>query len=196
VTPVAPSASFRDSTVGDFLAAVAARRSAPGGGAVAAVTVAAAAGLVAMSARYSPAADAAPLAARADAERTAVLALADADAAAYGEVLAALGAPGDDPDRAARVRGALERAADVPLRIAEAAARVGRTGAEVAAGGNPNLAGDVRAAVLLAEAGARAAAELVRINVAAGELDAAVAAAAGAAVEAAAAAAGRVLPSP
>jgi formiminotetrahydrofolate cyclodeaminase len=182
---------FGERTVEDFLAAVAARQPAPGGGAVAAVTVAAAAGLVAMSARYSSGPGAAALAAEADTERVAVLRLADADAAAYGEVLAALRAPNEEPGRAERVRRALERAAEVPLRIAEAGARVARIG--TAAGGNPNLLGDLRAAVLLAEAATRAAAELVRINVEHGDLDATIAAAAATAVEHAAAAARRVL---
>ena len=180
--------AFGQRPVEDFLAAVAARQPAPGGGAVAALTVAAAAGLVAMSARYSSRDDAAG---EADAERTAVLGLADADAVVYGEVLAALRAPKAEPGRAERVRTALERAADVPLRIAEAGARVARLAAAVAVadGGNPNLAGDVRAGVVLAEAGARAAAELVRINVELGDLDTAVADAAAAAVDQAVAAA-------
>jgi methenyltetrahydrofolate cyclohydrolase len=170
-------APFGERTVAGFLADVAARRSAPGGGAVAAVTVASAAGLAAMSARYSSAADAPALAAAADAERTAALAMADADAAAYGEVLAAM--RGGDRDR---IRAALDEAAAVPLRIAQAGARVVGIAVAVAAGGNPHLTGDVRAAVLLAEAGARAAAELVRINVELGDLDPAVAAAAANAV--------------
>lgn len=184
--------TFGEQTVEEFLAAVAARRSAPGGGAVSAVAVAAAAGLVAMSARYSPDAGAPALAEQADGERAAVLALADADAAAYAQVLAALRAPEGEPDRAQRVRAALERAAEVPLRIARAGERVARIGAAVAAAGNPDLVGDVRVAVLLAEAAARAAAELVRINVEAGGLDAALDADARAAVAGAGEAMGRV----
>jgi formiminotetrahydrofolate cyclodeaminase len=180
---------FGERTVEGFLADVAARQSAPGGGAVAATTVAAAAALAAMSARYSDADNAPALADAADAERTAALGLADTDAAAYGEVLVAM--RGDDPDR---VRAALEGAADVPLRIAQAGARVARIAVAVAAGGNPNLTGDVRAAVLLAEAAVRAAAELVRINVDLGDLDRAITTAAGVAVEDAAVAAGQVHP--
>lgn len=186
-------APFGQRTVEGFLADVAARRSAPGGGAVAAVTVAAAAGLVAMSARYSSADGAAALAADADRERVAVLHLADADADAYGEVLAAMRAPDREPGR---VRAALEQAADVPLRIAQTGARVARIGVAVAADGNPNLAGDLHTAVLLAEAAARAAAELVRINVALGNLDRTVAGAAAAAIEEAAAASRAVRTSP
>jgi formiminotetrahydrofolate cyclodeaminase len=183
--------AFGERTVEGFLAEVAARRSAPGGGAVTAVTVAAAAGLAAMSARYSAADGAGELAERADAERAGVLPLADADAEAYGEVLAALRAPEREP---ARVRAAWERAAAVPLEIARAGARVAGVAAAVAAAGNPNLAGDVTAAALLAEAATRAAAELVRIDVAHGELDPATTAAAAAAVAEAAAAAARVRP--
>jgi formiminotetrahydrofolate cyclodeaminase len=47
--------------------------------------------------------------------------------------------------------------------VAEIAARLAREG-------NPNLRGDAVAAALLAEAGARAAAVLVEINTAAGEI--------------------------
>jgi formiminotetrahydrofolate cyclodeaminase len=181
--------AFGAYTVDDFLAAVASREPAPGGGAAAAVTVAAAAGLVAMAARFAadPAATEA-IVAEADDVRGAVTALADADAEAYGAVLAAFRTPRDDPGRRDGIRRALERAADVPLRIAEAGARVARLGARAADGGNPNLAGDLRAAVVLAEAAATAAAELVRINVGLGGLDPAVAAAAQAHVRAAAAA--------
>jgi methenyltetrahydrofolate cyclohydrolase len=169
--------SFRDRTVEEFLAAVAARRPAPSGGAVAAITVAAAAGLVAMAARFSPD-GASGFAEDADAVRLAATDLADADADAYGEVLAAYRLTRDDPRRHRRIRIALEGAADVPLRIAEAGARVARTGVAVAAGGNPNLVGDVRTGVVLAAGASRAAAELVRINVELGDLDRRIAAAA------------------
>jgi formiminotetrahydrofolate cyclodeaminase len=169
---------FRDYALGEYLEAVAARQPAPSGGGVAAVTVASAAGLVAMVARYSAlpgaaefAAEAAALAAEADALRIQVLADADADAAAYAEVLAAYRAPREDPARADRIRAALAGAAEVPARIAAAGARVAVAGARAAARGNPNLAGDAMTAVLLAEAATRAASELVRINTQLGELD-------------------------
>jgi len=92
--------SFREYTLEEYLAAVAARRPAPSGGAAAAVTVAAAAGLVAMVARYSAAMPgASELVAEADAVRGQVLADADADAAAYAEVFAAYRLPRTDPSR-------------------------------------------------------------------------------------------------
>jgi formiminotetrahydrofolate cyclodeaminase len=169
------------------VADVAARQPAPGGGAVAAVTVAMAAGLVVMSARYTELDDAAEFAEEVDAERTAVLALADADAAAYGEVLAALRAPEGEPGRDQRIRAAWEQAADVPLRIARAGARVVQFGGALSTIGNQNLLGDMRAAVVLAEAATRAAAELVRINVEQGGLDPQIANAAGLAADFAAA---------
>ncbi|MGH3318633.1 MAG: cyclodeaminase/cyclohydrolase family protein [Streptosporangiaceae bacterium] len=166
--------SYLDSTVGEFLDAVAAREPAPGGGCVAAVVTAMAAGLVAMAARYSEGrlGDAADVAGRADELRAAAGPLADADADAYGAVLAAYALPresGSGPG--ARIRESLERAAEVPLRIAGVAAEVAELGARLAREGNPNLVGDARTAVLLAEAAARSAAELVRIDVELGDLD-------------------------
>jgi methenyltetrahydrofolate cyclohydrolase len=77
--------------------------------------------------------------------------------------------PAGDPEvRPERVREALSEAADVPLSVAEAGAEVAEVAARLAREGNPNLRGDAVAAALLAGAGARAAAVLVRINTAAG----------------------------
>jgi formiminotetrahydrofolate cyclodeaminase len=149
-----------EKTLTSFLEAVAARTSAPGGGAVAAVATAIAAALVEMAAQFSSKhwddADAAAARARELRERAAPLAQADADA--YEAVIAARGEPGYDE--------ALSRAADVPLAIVEAAADVAKLAAELAAQGNPNLRGDAVTAALLAEASARAAANLVEINLA------------------------------
>jgi methenyltetrahydrofolate cyclohydrolase len=63
------------------------------------------------------------------------------------------------------VAGALPAAADVPMQVLEAGAEVAGLAARLAADGNPNLRGDAVAA-LLAEAGVRAATELVTINLA------------------------------
>jgi methenyltetrahydrofolate cyclohydrolase len=149
-----------EKTLTSFLEAVAARTSAPGGGAVAAVATAIAAALVEMAAQFSSKhwddADAAAARARELRERAAPLAQADAEA--YEAVIAARGEPGYDE--------ALSRAADVPLAIVEAAADVAELAAELAAQGNPNLRGDAVTAALLAEASARAAANLVEINLA------------------------------
>jgi formiminotetrahydrofolate cyclodeaminase len=58
----------------------------------------------------------------------------------------------------------LSEAADVPLAIAETGAEVASLAARLTTEGNPNLEGDALCAVLLAEAGVRAATKLVEIN--------------------------------
>ena len=145
-----------------FLDLLAAGESAPGGGSAAAVSVALAAGLSSMAARLSTQqlADAAELAARAEGLRERVAPLARADAVAYGRVLAAQRSLEADE----RVWAALSEAADVPLAVAEAGAEVAGIAARLASEGNPNLKGDALCAVLLADAGVRAAATLVEIN--------------------------------
>ena len=60
----------------------------------------------------------------------------------------------------------MSAAADVPMRIIELGAQAAALAARLASDGNPNLRGDAAAAALLAEAGAPAAAVLVRINLA------------------------------
>jgi len=151
--------------VGRFLDLVAAGESAPGGGSAAAVSVALAAGLSSMAARLSTQqlTDATALAQRAEGLRERVAPLAQEDATAYGLVLAAQRA-GDADDYDGRVRAALLEAADVPLAVAEAGAEVAKVAARLATDGNPNLKGDAICAVLLADAGVRAAATLVEIN--------------------------------
>ena len=132
----------------------------PAGGSVAAIAVAMAAGLVAKTALLSPDwPHAAETVERAEALRTLVTELAQADADAYTKVLEAL-------RRKEGVDAALSDAADVPLAIAEAAADVASLAALAAGNGNPRLRGDAVTAVELAGAGARAAAELVAINLA------------------------------
>ncbi len=85
----------------------------------------------------------------------------DEDARAFRAVIEQRRRPaGQDRDLAA----ALSRAADVPMRLVELAAPVAELAASLAAGGNPALRGDAQAAALLAQAAARAAAALVRIN--------------------------------
>ncbi len=97
---------------------------------------------------------------RADRLREGTSRLARADAKAYGRVIAAQRA-GDG------VKEALSEAADVPLAVAEAGAKVAGIAVRLAEDGNPNLRGDALTAVLLAGAGTRAAASLVEINLSA-----------------------------
>ena len=148
-----------------FLDRVASDEPVPAGGSVAAIVVAMAAGLVAKAARLSPQwPRAAEVLERAEALRALVAPLAQADADAYTAVLEA-------QRRKQDVAGALSRAADVPLAIAEAAAEVASLATLAAAEGNARLHGDALVAAELARAGARGAAELVAINLADGDDD-------------------------
>ena len=166
--------NYLEQPLADFLDSVASGEPAPSGGAVAAVAVALAAGLCSMAAHLSadPLADAAELAERAERLRRRVTPLAQEDAIAYGHVLAAYRTPDDeDPDvRRGRIQRALSVAADVPLTIAETGAMVAEIAARLTREGNQNLRGDAVVAALLAEAGTRAAAVLVEINMGAGEI--------------------------
>jgi formiminotetrahydrofolate cyclodeaminase len=147
----------------ELLASIAAETRAPAGGSVAAMVVALAAALVAKAGRLSRDswAHAHGAIAQAEALRTRVLPLAEADAAAYAEAISALEA------RDADLGAALSRAAHVPLMIAEAAADVACLARCVAEEGDPGARGDAAAAAVFAQAAAQAAAHLVEINLSA-----------------------------
>lgn len=163
------SYAFLDEPLSVFLDRVASDEPAPGGGACAAVTVSLAAGLCAMAARFSSStvADAAAVVERAEALRQRVQGLAQRDAEAYTEVLQAFKLPRQpDPDgRRQKIEAALSAAAEPPLAVAEAAVEVGQMARRLEVEGNANLRGDAVTGRLLAEAGCRAAVELVEANV-------------------------------
>ena len=123
------------------------------------MTVSLAAALSGMAARLSTGqlADADGLLERAEALKERAAPLAQADAVAYGRVIEAQ-REGDD------VKAALSAAADVPMEVAEIGVKVAEIAARLAEDGNPNLRGDAFTAVVLAEAGTRAAVALVEIN--------------------------------
>jgi formiminotetrahydrofolate cyclodeaminase len=156
---------YLDLPLGAFLDLVARGNPAPGGGSVAAVAVALAAGLSGMAARLSAGqlGDAEGLADRADVAMRRVAPLARIDAESYGRVLDAYREP-DAETRRERVSDALSGATDVPLAVAEIGNEVAGIAARLVEEGNPNLEGDAIAALLLAEAGVRAATVLVEIN--------------------------------
>ena len=162
---------FLDQTLTVFLEQTAARQPAPGGGSAAALTVALAAGLTAMAARFCApqAGDSEELAIQADQLRHRAAALVDEDARAYQAVLDTRRGCGVASSTA---REAMQHAAIVPLQICELAGQTAALAARLATDGNPNLRGDAITAALLAEAAARSAASLVRINIAAGASDA------------------------
>jgi formiminotetrahydrofolate cyclodeaminase len=169
-SPQNPASEYLDLSLGEFLERVASDRPAPGGGSVAAVVVALAAALSGMAARLSTRqlADAPELACRADAARRRVAPLARIDAESYGRVLDALREP---ETREERLRDALSGAADVPLAVAEVGSEVAGIAARLVEEGNPNLEGDAMTAVLLADAGVRAAAALAGINLSAAKVE-------------------------
>lgn len=152
---------------GDVLDDVASERLAPGAGSVAAIGAALAAAVSESVARLSTeaAGDAGEAATRAAELRERLILLADANAAAYEEATRSLGreAP-DDPVRDARLASDLALAAYTPLSIAEVAADTAELAATLAQGANPDVRADAVVAACLAEAAARGAAHLVRIN--------------------------------
>ena len=62
------------------------------------------------------------------------------------------------------LREALERAAEIPIRIAEAGSDLACLGALLVQNGNPEVRADAAIACVLAEGGTRAAAKLVETN--------------------------------
>jgi methenyltetrahydrofolate cyclohydrolase len=151
----------------ELLEAIASEGPTPGGGSTAALAIAMSAALSAMVARASkdwPEAGAAIAQAEQLRRRTAPLAQRDAEA--YEEALASVRLPERvEPNvRDAAVGAALTRAAEIPLVIAEAGADAARLAALVADRGTPDRRGDAAAAALLAEAGTRAAASLIAVN--------------------------------
>lgn len=126
--------------------------------------------LVAMAARASTDSwpEASGAAAQAESVRRRVLPLATENASAYAEALAAMTSPPGTTSehRDAAIADALTRAAAIPLEIAEAAADTAVLAATVAELGEQSRRGDVAAAAVLASGAARAAANLVSINLA------------------------------
>ncbi|MDQ3162411.1 MAG: cyclodeaminase/cyclohydrolase family protein [Actinomycetota bacterium] len=155
-----------------LLEAIADPSPAPGAGAVAGLVTAMAAGVIASAARRSKAwPEARGVSAQAQALRSRVEKLAEANEQAYLKALGLLEVtqPGGGRDNAGGSRDiaigrALEAAANLPLAIAEAAYDVALLGAEAAEHAVPGCAEDGAAASLLAEAAARAAAGLVATN--------------------------------
>jgi glutamate formiminotransferase/formiminotetrahydrofolate cyclodeaminase len=93
-----------------------------------------------------------------------------ADAEAYGQVAAAMKLPRDTEaqkkERNRVMQAALIGAAEVPLKVCEAALEVARLSLPAAEKGNPNAVSDAGVAVVLADAAAQSAALNVKINLA------------------------------
>lgn len=159
----------------EFLEEVAGDRLTPGGGSLAAVVTAASAALLAKVARASKDdwIDAAGAAAQAESLRARAEPLAQVSAEHYETAVVALANVGaESPERRDFAVGrAYARAAEPPLKIIETATDVAQLAVAVARNGEPSLRADAATAAVLAAAAARAAAELVAVNLTASAND-------------------------
>jgi formiminotetrahydrofolate cyclodeaminase len=152
-----------------FLEELAAPHEVPGAGSALALALATAAAVVQMAARLSPEswADAAGVAAQAEALRERAAHLVDEDAEAYRRALEARAAA-DETARPEQRDWSLGRvtaaAAEPPLALARLAADLAELCAAAGARVEPRVHADVAAAAALAEAVARGARELVAVN--------------------------------
>lgn len=156
-------------SVDAYLAALGSGTPAPGGGSAAAIAGALGAALVAMAgrvtaARDASATDAAAIADEADAIRRDLLVLADEDARAYTQVIAARRRP--EPERGPALAAAIEGAIDVPARLAAASGRALALCERIAPAARASTLGDLHVAALLAHAGLRAGVLTARVNLA------------------------------
>lgn len=156
-------------TVADLLDSLASKSPAPGGGAVAGLVGAQAAALARMVVSYSLGrkslaehqASLETIATQFDNARGVMLSLADADADAYASLSALWGSKSERPDD---FRVAVRRAIQVPRAVMAASADLLRLCETLAPISNPNLASDLVAAAVLAEASAKAASLNVHVN--------------------------------
>ncbi len=165
-------------TIGAWLDALASAAPTPGGGGAAALNASVGAALVEMVcnltigkpafAEHEQHATAVREAARE--LRASALVLLDADATAFGELMATYRLPKVSDEqreqRLAAIKAATLRAASVPLEIAAAGAEVARLAAELPGRTNPNVLSDVGVAASSAAAAIESAAINVEINLA------------------------------
>jgi methenyltetrahydrofolate cyclohydrolase len=156
---------MRAETIADFLDQLAARLPTPGGGATAALDAAQAAALVAMVARYSQGPDLERIVAQADELRRDALALADADAEAFGAVATAYALPRGSQEekqaRSAAIAVGLAGAARPPANVIRTALLVTELAEDLLPAANRNVITDVGAAA----AAARAAVVTSQLNI-------------------------------
>ena len=159
----------------EFLEEIAGDRLTPGGGSLAAVVTAASAGLLAKVARASTDewGDAAGAVAQAESLRARAEPLAQLSADQYENAVVSLANAGAEaPERRDFAVGrAYARAAEPPMRIVETATDVAELAVAVAKNGEASLRADAATAAVLAAAAARAASELVAVNLTAGSTD-------------------------
>ncbi|MDU5027249.1 MAG: cyclodeaminase/cyclohydrolase family protein [Negativicoccus succinicivorans] len=160
-------------TLAEFTAALASAAPTPGGGGASSLVGAQAVALAQMVAeltlkneRYADAhEDMQAVRDEAERLRAEVLSYIQKDADAFGALVVAWRLPKDDPSRAARNEAATRAAAEVPLALAEACARIFPLAAQVLAKGVASARSDGELAVLFAAAAIRGALYNVRINI-------------------------------
>nr|WP_290668830.1 cyclodeaminase/cyclohydrolase family protein [Ardenticatena sp.] len=168
--------AFREQTIGTFLDALASDVPAPGGGAAAGLAGAMGAALISMVTnltigrkKYADIEEEMKaIREQAEAIRVELTALADLDAQVFERVMEAYRLPREtDEQKAARqaaIREALKEATEVPLRMAEQAARLFELAVPLAEKGNKNAISDAGAGVQLANAAFETALLNVAIN--------------------------------
>lgn len=151
----------------DYVEAVAAKTPTPGSGSVAAAVGAMGAALGVMVARFSGAGDSESAL---DAVKSGFLPLVEADAKAYGQVIAAMALPrgtGEEKNRRQEaLQNALVEASDVPLKGMMLAARGLEALRDLAPRCRRNLAGDLRGAATFLRTASFACGENVGANAA------------------------------
>jgi methenyltetrahydrofolate cyclohydrolase len=164
---------MRDETIAAFLERLAARVPAPGGGTTSALHAAQAAALLAMVARYSdgPRYDAGlmnRIVTEADALREDALALAEADAKAFGAVAEAYRMPRtterETSARSAAISSALAGAARPPADVVRTALLLVSLAEDLLPAGNRSVITDVAAAAEAARAAAVTARLIIEVN--------------------------------
>lgn len=168
--------NITDSTLQGFLDALASGESTPGGGGAAALTGSQAAALLSMVLNFTVGrkkyaaveGEMRAILARTEELRAELLALVDADAEAFGVVVATYSMPKDtDADKAARtaaMQAGMKGAAKVPFAMAEKCLELIKLAEPVGAKGNPTVVSDAATSLYLAQAGLNSGLINVEIN--------------------------------
>ena len=165
-----------DMSVGEFIAALAARQPTPAGGAAAALSGCQAAALLGMVCRFTidnpryaaVAAEMRAYLAQSDALTAELLVLSDRDIATFDAVVACYRMPrADDAAKAARstaIQAALKEAVVIPYTIAQQCLHVIQLVVPIATNGNRTAVGDAVTALYLATAGLHSSLSNVNVN--------------------------------
>lgn len=169
-------ANISDSTLQGFLDALASGESTPGGGGAAALTGSQAAALLSMVLNFTVGrkkyadveAEMQAILARTESLRAELLALVDADAEAFGVVVATYSMPkATDEEKAARtaaMQEGMKGAAKVPFQVAEKCLELLRLAEPVGAKGNPTVVSDAATSLYLAQSALNSGLLNVEIN--------------------------------